>query len=400
METSSKKPQTAILVLLVSLASVGAVLFTPGLPGIAKHFELSTAEAQLTLSLFLIGYTLGQLPWGPLANRFGRKPSLYFGLSLSIFGALGAFITGFFSSYGLFLSFVLIAAIGASVGLKTTFTLIGDVFTQKEATKRIAYCGLSFAIAPGLAVAFGGFIISWLNWQSCFAALAVYGGILSYLSSFLPETGGELDPHALLGKKVLDGFLVELGDRRLVLCALIWGLGTATVYLFANMAPFIGIDYIGLSPETYGLWNFIPLVGLVFGCLSARALVDEVSAIKVMITGFFLFAVGIVLQLALFLSGKVVPWSLFFPMIMIYFGFSLIFVNVSGMALVNAKNKSNASSVVNFIDMGIALLACLLLTFIPTKIPASLPLFYAALALIMGPALFILVRRFKSTSDD
>lgn len=119
-----------------------------------------------------------------------------------------------------------------------------------------------------------------------------------------------------------------------------------------------------------------------------------------MITGFFLFAVGIVLQLALFLSGKVVPWSLFFPMIMIYFGFSLIFVNVSGMALVNAKNKSNASSVVNFIDMGIALLACLLLTFIPTKIPASLPLFYAALALIMGPALFILVRRFKSTSDD
>src|SRR5580700_3998703 len=76
------------LLLMISFASVNAVLFTPALPAIAHFFMLSNDQAQLTVSWFLVGYALGQLIYGPLANRFGRKPALYAGISLQIVSSL------------------------------------------------------------------------------------------------------------------------------------------------------------------------------------------------------------------------------------------------------------------------------------------------------------------------
>ena len=84
----STEPQFLILLLIASFASVGAVLFTPALPSIRDFFHVSVGESQLTITSYLVGYALGQLPYGPLANRYGRKPALYMGISLSIVGSL------------------------------------------------------------------------------------------------------------------------------------------------------------------------------------------------------------------------------------------------------------------------------------------------------------------------
>src|SRR5689334_10474305 len=89
------------LLMLISFASVNAVLFTPALPQIADFFSISIESAQQTLGLFLIGYTLGQLLYGPLANRFGRKPALYGGVGLQILSSLLCVLAGSLQFYPL-----------------------------------------------------------------------------------------------------------------------------------------------------------------------------------------------------------------------------------------------------------------------------------------------------------
>jgi MFS family permease len=74
------KPQFLTLLLLVSFGSVGAVLFTPALPAIQQFFQVTVGQAQLTMTSYLLGYALGQLPYGPLANGIGRKKTLYIGI--------------------------------------------------------------------------------------------------------------------------------------------------------------------------------------------------------------------------------------------------------------------------------------------------------------------------------
>src|SRR5471032_1196013 len=82
------------LLLMISFASVNAVLFTPALPNIAHFFDISAKVAQQTITWFLVGYALGQLMYGPIANRFGRKPALYAGISLQIISSLACVFAG------------------------------------------------------------------------------------------------------------------------------------------------------------------------------------------------------------------------------------------------------------------------------------------------------------------
>src|ERR1700722_17132527 len=113
-----------ILLLLISFPAVGTVLFTPGLPNIAQFFNVSTGAAQLGVTVYLIGFALGQLPYGPLANCFGRKPSLRAGLIIAAFGALLCVLAGEIKSFPLLISARFIQALGAAAGLKIIFTMI------------------------------------------------------------------------------------------------------------------------------------------------------------------------------------------------------------------------------------------------------------------------------------
>jgi len=97
----TKKPHTVILIQLISLASMGAVLFTPGIPAIIKFFQISVGDAQFALTLFLVGYALGQVLYSPFANRFGRKPTLYVGLLIAILGSLLSALSSPLHSYSL-----------------------------------------------------------------------------------------------------------------------------------------------------------------------------------------------------------------------------------------------------------------------------------------------------------
>jgi len=375
MKTTTVKPQFFILLLLVSFGSVGAVLFTPALPAIQQFFHISVGQSQMTITAYLIGYALGQLPYGPLANGIGRKRTLYIGISLSILGALLCALSAPAGSFALLVFARFLQALGATVGLKISYTMVADTYEQAEATKIISRFVLAFAIMPGIGVAIGGWLTQLLNWESCFYFLSLFSAAMLLLSRRLPETAKSIDRSALKLGSIIEGYRVKLSNQRLIVSSLIMGCGAAIIYIFASKSPFIGIKIIGLSPDKFGAYNLIPSLGMILGSFLASALIGRFQVMNLILGAVAASLLATLTMLIPFAIYAPTAASLFFPMVLIFIAQATVYAHVSSYGLATAKNKSNASAVLNFINISMAVIAVLLSEFIFPESPLALPLF-------------------------
>lgn len=351
-----KEPNTFILMLLVSFATILAILFTPALPEIAKKLSLSDAEVQMTMTSYLIGYALGNLPYGPIANRIGRKATLRLGSSIAILGILLTLWSQSLNLFPLFLAGRFLTAFGATSGLKIGYTMVGDVYKGKEATKKLAFFSLSFAIASPLSMWLGGFLTEKWGWQSCFLAMLAYSLIVLASTLLLAETSKKRDPNALDLHQIALSFKRKFKNKRLILAALLMGCCSAQVYLFATNAPFIAIDHIGITPDHYGALTFVPYSGMVLSVYLIHRLADKYSHLRVISAGMALWIIASASMLLLFLAGVVTIWTLFLLVAVIYCGNSLIFSNSSSLALEHAQDKSTGAAVMSFINISLPII--------------------------------------------
>lgn len=372
------------LLLMISFASVNAVLFTPALPNIATYFNISSDTAQQTITFFLVGYALGQLLYGPLANRYGRKPALYAGIILQIISCLLCVFAGILSKYSLMVLGRFLLALGSGVGLKMTFTLVNECYEPKIASQKIAYLMLGFAVTPGLAVALGGFLNPLYGWESCFYASAVYGFILLLMVSKLPETlnPNNLDLNALKIKYLISSYISVFNDSGLIAGGLLMGGSTCFVYIFAAVAPFVAMDIFGMSSQQYGLANIIPPIGLILGSLFSAKLAKRSPLTSIIKSGIGITSVGVVLMSITVYANLPPILSLFIPMTVVYFGLSLILANASTVAMSRVTDKAHGSAVMNFINMGLATVVVLILGYFQMS-TILLPAVYLGLCLFM-----------------
>lgn len=356
---TQKKLSFFTLLLLISFASVNAVLFTPALPDITHYFSLSNDAAQHTISLFLIGYTLGQLLYGPIANRFGRKPAIYAGISIQIVSSLLCVLAGMVYEYKLLLVARFILALGSGVGLSMTFTLVNEYYEPQIASQKIAYLMLGFAIAPGLSVALGGILNTYFGWISCFYAGAFYGLILLVRVRKLPETNKFLNKEALNLTVLFRSYFVQFKNTRLLAGGLLMGSTTCFFYVFAAIAPFIAINLLNMSSAQYGIANILPPIGVMIGGIVSAKLAQRYSPKFIIRAGIVISSIGTLLMFVAIKINLAALFSLFFPMMIIYFGASFIFANTSSVAMHNLSDKAQASAVLSFVNMGWATLVIL-----------------------------------------
>lgn len=345
------------LLLMISFASVNAVLYTPALPELKQFFHLSDGQAQLTMLSFLCGYALGQLIYGPIANRLGRKPAMYCGISLQILSCLACVASGGLNMYSLLVIGRFFQAVGSGVGLKMTFTLVNECHEAQTASEKIAYLTLAFAVTPGLAVALGGVLASHYGWESCFYALASYGVFLLLLSLRLPETLVVKDMNAFKIQHLLASYYRQFKDITLVSGGLLMGCCSSFVYLFASIAPFVAINLMGMNSAEYGLANLLPPIGLLAGSLSSARLAKMVPLNKLIRTGIVITLSGsFIMIIAIYLHLSAV-FSLFAPMMIIYFGLCFVLANAAVIAMHKVVDKAHGSAVMSFLNMGLATLA-------------------------------------------
>ena len=380
LEKFLKFPRILILLLLISFASISAVIFTPSLPSLAESFAISEAKAQWTISLFLIGYALGQLPYGPLANRFGRKKAIYLGIGLAI---CGLFISYFSDSFWMLCLGRFVQAVGSSVGFKIAFTMINDTQRKEDAAKALSLLMLAFVIMPAIGVAIGGFITVLWGWKGNIVFLGFYSVFLGLLSLTLPETAKQLDPNALQWRKIIRGYGRQFRDLHLVLYALLGGLTTALLYVFATLAPYVGILDIGMTPDKFGLWSFIPYSGLFFGILLTHRIAGNQKPQGAILSGILLALAGILAMAICFTNGWLNPWTLFLPMFAVQMGDSLIYTFASTSGVSESSDKSNASAVLQFITMAVATASIYLVGFVPPTHALLIPSSLGIIAIVM-----------------
>lgn len=370
------------LLLMISFASVNAVLFTPALPAIANFFAISDSTAQLTITWFLVGYAIGQLVYGPIANRFGRKPALYVGISLQILSSLLCVFAGTLHMYSLLVAGRFLLALGSGVGLKMTFTLINETYEPAVASQKLSYLMIAFAIAPGLGVMLGGILISYFSWTSTFYAGAVYGILLLLLTTKLPETKKIVDLDALQWNHLIASYVTQFKNLQLISGGLLMGGATCFVYIFAALAPFIAINILHMSSTSYGVANLLPPIGLVFGSLISAQLVKYYPAKSIIRLGIAIAILGSIAMLV-FTYTMTSAWvMIFIPMMLCYFGLALVFANTSTIAMRNVSDKAHGSAVMNFTNMGLVTIVVLSLGLLPTSI-LLMPIVYILICATM-----------------
>ncbi|MCP5492058.1 MAG: multidrug effflux MFS transporter [Chlamydiales bacterium] len=350
-----KKPNLLTLFLLASFPTVGAVLFTPALAQLLEEFSITTSLAQGTVSVYLAGYALGQLPYGWLSNRLGRKKTLHIGLAVFAIGALFCATT---HTFQLLLIGRAVMALGGAVGLMMTFAIISDCYPVDEARRVLAYLVLSAAFAPGLANLIGGMLTSFLGWHSCFYFLTGYAVVASILVARLPLT------HEAKSGQVsnLHAYLNVLKQGRFILLALLGALTTTVIYIFASTAPLITIYVLDASPYMYGLVSVIPFIGSVVGCILSAKLSQIVPAHRVISWGITICISASLVKWGLIQSVGLHIWSLFIPMPFIYLGIPLIYSNSIALALGSIENKPVASAIFCACTVGLAFLGVVVMS--------------------------------------
>jgi len=216
-----------------------------------------------------------------------------------------------------------------------------------------------FAIAPNLSIVLGGILTTHFGWVSCFYFLIAYTLVLLVASTFLPETLKEEDKVPLDLIKIKEGYLPKLTNTKLLVASVLMGGAASATYLFASEAPFIGIRQLGLSPDSYGLLNFIPPIGLVVGSSLSHFLAGKKEPLSLLLWGITISFVSALVMFFVFLFGGVTVWSLFLPVPFIYVGVSLVLANASAIAMTHARNKAYGSAMMSFINLGICVIVLL-----------------------------------------
>ncbi len=159
------------------------MIISPALPEIGHFFKISTSEAKLSMSYYLVGYAIGVLVYAPITSRFGRKASLYIGFSIALLGAIICLLAEPLHSFALLNIGRFILAIGSTAGIQVSFTMIADCYRPPRSLQISAYMMLSFAIGPSLGIFIGG-VLTAINWELIFYFIIAYIVFLLFMTKF------------------------------------------------------------------------------------------------------------------------------------------------------------------------------------------------------------------------
>lgn len=375
----AKPPSTWTLILLLSFPSVAGVSFTPSLPAIMEFFNLSRAESALSVTLFLFSYALSQLIYGPISNAWGRKRSLYVGLTIAFISSILAGLSSLAGSYLWLLIGRFFQGIGSGVGLNLTFTIINDFYHKEEARKIIPTVSLSYASLPFVGMLVGGFIITYLNWQSYFYAFAVYTAYILWQVHYLPETFPEKDLSAMKPDEIVRRYKTAFMDPRIMLYALLFGCTTSMIYIFSASAPLIVIGNWKYTAAAYGLLSLIPSFGYVTGNLLSKHFSSSKTARELIFAGVFcIFLATVFLQI---FSHEQNVFGLYIPIYLVYIGIPLSHTNASLLATTHFPDRSISASVMSFTNIFFTFLMVQTAKLIPDL---SIALAFFALLFVMG----------------
>jgi DHA1 family bicyclomycin/chloramphenicol resistance-like MFS transporter len=395
--TSPRPLARPLIALLIAMSGVGSLslnLLVPALPGLVAKFAADPSSVQLTVSLYILGLAIAQLLFGPLSDRFGRRPVVLTGLAIATVASTAAIFAAGITS-------LIVARVAQSLGASTGQTIaramIRDLSDRERAASIIGLVTSVTVLMPMMAPLIGGVLDTLFGWESIFVFSALLSvTVFLWAAVALPETrrfasvAGEraqfgTDLKALTANPAFFGY---------ALCA---GLGSAPFFSFLGGAPHVVVTMLGRTSAEYGFWFFLPSIGFMAGNFAVARLTLRFGIHALIWWGIALTIVGCLLNAAVYVAfpGREMI-TIFFPQIIIGLGNGLLLPTaMAGAVSIRPQVAGTASGVTGFIQMAIGAGAAQLSGHVTANASGAMPMIWLMLTFGAATALavFTLVRR-------
>lgn len=336
-----------LLAILTSVAPMGIDTYIASIPNISRYFDVSIEKVELSLSVFLIGLSIGQIFGGPISDKYGRKKSSLYGLlGFSFFSFLIIFSSTIYEVW--FYRFF--EAFFGGIVLVNTSAIVRDKFKGAEAAKIFSVIGIARSIAPLIAPAIGAFIIHFFTWKAVFIFLTLYPlFIILFVYKNLEES------YTFVKQDVLNSFKQVLSHKIAMKAMLTLGLSFSGFFILITKSSFIFIEYFKISSDEFPFYFSFNFIILVLMTRFNISLLKKYTAIFLIKTAIIVQIILSLIFLLIYKDITLIQTVLFMASYMGMMAF--IFGNSIALALdYFPKNAGVASSVSGVLQFGLAAL--------------------------------------------
>lgn len=370
------KTLVLVLGLLTAFGPLSIDMYLPALSHIAADLGASIDSAQLSLSSFFIGLAAGQVFYGPITDKFGRRRPLFIGLVIYIIASLACARSE--SAHALVIMRFL-QALGSCAGMVISKAVVRDKFAATEAAKTFSLLMLIMGVAPILAPSLGSSMLSIWSWQSIFYFLAAVGLIgLVAVYFFLPETLEHEDKSGI--KESLKNFPHILKDREFLTYGLSSSLAYGGMFSYITGSAFVFMEYFDFSPGQYSALFGMNAGGIILSSQLNRLVLRKVSPRQALSA---LYPIIATIGIALGLAGALFPKTYtIIPLLFLFLaGMGMMFPNATACALATQKRAGSASALLGTMQFGISapVSACVSLFHNETAAPMTVTVGLSAL---------------------
>jgi DHA1 family bicyclomycin/chloramphenicol resistance-like MFS transporter len=378
----------ALLAAITALAPFSLQIFLPALPAIQVSFAVAPGIVQLALSLSILANALANLAYGPLSDRFGRRPVLLVGLAAFIAGSLGCALA---PSIDLLIGARVVQSVGGAAGMVLARAIVRDLYDRERSASIIAYLTMAMVVAPMLAPTIGAVLLEVASWRAIFVVATGIGVALTWpIVATLAETR---DPEARRISGTFAGASALLRSGQFWSYVLQSTFGISMFFAFIAGAPYFMMSMLGRSATEYGLWFMLVSAAFMAGNLVSGRFSARIGLDRMVLVGALLALTGAGLALTLLLGGAWTPLALFGPMMAAGLGNGFSVPNAqAGAVSVDPLLAGTASGIAGFSQMFVAALVSQAVGMLQNGTPYPMAGFMAGCA-VLSLAGFLLPRR-------
>lgn len=343
----------ALLTALVAFGPISTDMYLPSLPALVQDFQTDVPTVQLTLSAFMVAFALAMLVYGPLSDRFGRRPVLLGAIALYAVSSIACIFAPTIEALVVARVF---QAMGCCAGPVLGRAVVRDVYGRERAAMVLSYMGTAMALAPAIGPIAGGWLQVVFGWHAVFVVLSVFS-LLALIGVYLmlDETNAHRNPHAISPRSLLANYATLLSHRVYIGYVATISACYCVIFSFISGSAFVLIEVVGLSPDLFGYCFATIVIGYMTGTFLSGRLGRRVGLERLILVGTILGTLGGGAMAAFAWTGHVSVATIVLPQMLAMVGVGLVFPNCQAGAIGPFPQMAGAASALaGFFQMGVA----------------------------------------------